>query len=34
VRVLALAATQAELWDCGGGQNQTFTHTKRDELVV
>ncbi|MDX3243922.1 ricin-type beta-trefoil lectin domain protein [Streptomyces sp. ME18-1-4] len=27
-------ATQAELWDCTGGQNQTFTHTSRDELVV
>jgi hypothetical protein len=27
-------ATQAELWDCGGGQNQTFTHTSRGELVV
>ncbi|MCD9878441.1 RICIN domain-containing protein [Streptomyces guryensis] len=27
-------ATQAELWDCAGGQNQTFTHTTRDELVV
>jgi hypothetical protein len=27
-------ATQAQLWDCAGGQNQTFTHTTRDELVV
>ncbi|MEU1183400.1 ricin-type beta-trefoil lectin domain protein [Streptomyces sp. NPDC005820] len=27
-------ATQAQLWDCGGGQNQTFTHTSRGELVV
>lgn len=27
-------ATQAELWDCGGGQNQTFTYTSRSELVV
>ncbi|MGW1748340.1 RICIN domain-containing protein [Streptomyces sp. NPDC002092] len=27
-------ATQAEIWDCAGGQNQTFTHTARDELVV
>jgi hypothetical protein len=27
-------ATQAELWDCAGGQNQTFAHTTRDELVV
>ncbi|MDC2961078.1 RICIN domain-containing protein [Streptomyces gilvifuscus] len=27
-------ATQAEIWDCAGGQNQTFTHTTRDELVV
>ncbi|MEU0214794.1 RICIN domain-containing protein [Streptomyces sp. NPDC006265] len=27
-------ATQAELWDCSGGQNQTFTQTPRDELVV
>ncbi|MFD5517619.1 lectin [Streptomyces sp. NPDC127066] len=26
--------TQAELWDCGGGQNQTFTATSRGELVV
>ncbi|WP_327426409.1 RICIN domain-containing protein [Streptomyces sp. NBC_01236] len=26
--------TQAELWDCGGGQNQTFTYTSRSELVV
>ncbi|WP_405926850.1 ricin-type beta-trefoil lectin domain protein [Streptomyces sp. NBC_00035] len=26
--------TQAELWDCGGGQNQTFTYTSRGELVV
>ena len=26
--------TQAELWDCGGGQNQTFTSTARSELVV
>ncbi|KUM73381.1 RICIN domain-containing protein [Streptomyces curacoi] len=27
-------ATQAQLWDCGGGRNQTFTHTSRGELVV
>ncbi|MFF3615445.1 lectin [Streptomyces sp. NPDC002580] len=26
--------TQAALWDCGGGQNQTFTATSRGELVV
>ncbi|MFI6567349.1 RICIN domain-containing protein [Streptomyces sp. NPDC050534] len=26
--------TQAELWDCNGGQNQTWTHTSRKELVV
>ncbi|MFJ8495424.1 ricin-type beta-trefoil lectin domain protein [Streptomyces sp. NPDC094038] len=26
--------TQAQLWDCGGGQNETFTHTSRGELVV
>ncbi|MFF1701656.1 ricin-type beta-trefoil lectin domain protein [Streptomyces sp. NPDC058252] len=26
--------SQAELWDCGGGQNQTFTYTARSELVV
>ncbi|MFE3407816.1 ricin-type beta-trefoil lectin domain protein [Streptomyces mirabilis] len=26
--------SQAELWDCGGGQNQTFTYTSRGELVV
>jgi hypothetical protein len=27
-------ATQAQLWDCSGGRNQTFTHTSRGELVV
>ncbi|MFJ4622413.1 ricin-type beta-trefoil lectin domain protein [Streptomyces sp. NPDC088812] len=27
-------ATQAQLWDCTGGQNQTFTHTSRGELAV
>ncbi|MES5819871.1 ricin-type beta-trefoil lectin domain protein [Streptomyces sp. RG80] len=27
-------ATQAQLWDCGGGQNETFTQTSRGELVV
>ncbi|MEV6022656.1 ricin-type beta-trefoil lectin domain protein [Streptomyces sp. NPDC052036] len=26
--------TQAELWDCNGGQNQFWTHTSRKELVV
>jgi hypothetical protein len=26
--------SQAELWDCGRGQNQTFTSTSRGELVV
>lgn len=26
--------TQATLWDCHGGQNQTFTATSRGELVV
>lgn len=25
---------QAQLWDCTGGQNQTFTSTSRGELVV
>ncbi|MFJ8536533.1 ricin-type beta-trefoil lectin domain protein [Streptomyces sp. NPDC093591] len=27
-------ATQAQLWDCSGGRNQTFTPTSRGELVV
>ncbi|MFJ9909607.1 RICIN domain-containing protein [Streptomyces sp. NPDC101152] len=27
-------ATQAELWDCAGGHNQTFTRTSRGELAV
>ncbi|NEB05085.1 ricin-type beta-trefoil lectin domain protein [Streptomyces sp. SID13726] len=27
-------ATQAQLWDCTGGRNQTFTSTSRGELVV
>ncbi|WP_327723675.1 ricin-type beta-trefoil lectin domain protein [Streptomyces europaeiscabiei] len=27
-------ATQAQLWDCSGGRNQTFTQTSRGELVV
>ncbi|KOG37275.1 alpha-galactosidase [Streptomyces resistomycificus] len=27
-------ATQAQIWDCSGGRNQTFTHTARNELVV
>ncbi|WP_260859873.1 ricin-type beta-trefoil lectin domain protein [Streptomyces cupreus] len=27
-------ATQAQIWDCSGGRNQTLTHTSRDELVV
>ena len=26
--------TQAELWDCNGGQNQQWTYTTRKELVV
>ncbi|UXY20248.1 ricin-type beta-trefoil lectin domain protein [Streptomyces cynarae] len=26
--------TQAELWDCNGGQNQSWTYTPRKELVV
>ncbi|MEH0637357.1 ricin-type beta-trefoil lectin domain protein [Streptomyces bottropensis] len=26
--------TQAQLWDCAGGRNQTFTQTSRGELVV
>jgi hypothetical protein len=26
--------TQAQLWDCNGGQNQTWTYTSRKELVV
>ncbi len=26
--------TQAELWDCNGGPNQSWTHTSRKELVV
>jgi len=26
--------TQAELWDCDGGQNQNFVPTSRGELVV
>jgi hypothetical protein len=26
--------TQAELWDCTGGQNQSFTSTSRGELVL
>ncbi|BBC34875.1 Alpha-galactosidase [Streptomyces graminofaciens] len=26
--------TDAQLWDCSGGQNQVFTHTSRKELVV
>ncbi|MFD3497735.1 ricin-type beta-trefoil lectin domain protein [Streptomyces sp. NPDC058676] len=26
--------TQAELWDCNGGQNQSWTSTSRKELVV
>jgi hypothetical protein len=26
--------TQAELWDCNGGQNQAWTNTSRKELVV
>ncbi|MEV3971348.1 ricin-type beta-trefoil lectin domain protein [Streptomyces sp. NPDC050698] len=27
-------ATQAQLWDCSGGRNQTFQQTRRGELVV
>ena len=27
-------ATQAQIWDCSGGRNQTFTQTSRGELVV
>ncbi|MDX3517874.1 ricin-type beta-trefoil lectin domain protein [Streptomyces scabiei] len=27
-------ATQAQLWDCSGGRNQTLQHTSRGELVV
>jgi hypothetical protein len=27
-------ATQAQLWDCSGGRNETFTQTSRGELVV
>jgi hypothetical protein len=26
--------TQAEIWDCAGGRNQTFQQTSRSELVV
>ncbi|PIM67963.1 alpha-galactosidase [Streptomyces sp. JV178] len=26
--------TQAQIWDCSGGRNQTFTQTSRGELVV
>ncbi|MHB9864414.1 ricin-type beta-trefoil lectin domain protein [Streptomyces sp. YIM S03343] len=26
--------TQAELWDCNGGQNQAWTYTSRKELVL
>jgi hypothetical protein len=26
--------TQAEIWDCNGGQNQAWTYTSRKELVV
>ncbi|KKD03645.1 alpha-galactosidase [Streptomyces sp. WM6386] len=26
--------TQAQLWDCNGGQNQAWTYTSRKELVV
>ncbi|MBK3645909.1 RICIN domain-containing protein [Streptomyces sp. MBT33] len=26
--------TQAEVWDCNGGQNQAWTYTSRKELVV
>ncbi|MGW0582950.1 ricin-type beta-trefoil lectin domain protein [Streptomyces sp. NPDC002920] len=26
--------TQAEIWDCNGGQNQSWTYTSRKELVV
>lgn len=26
--------TQAQLWDCNGGQNQTWTYTSRKELVL
>ncbi|MFI9761705.1 RICIN domain-containing protein [Streptomyces sp. NPDC051963] len=26
--------TQAELWDCNGGRNQSWTYTSRKELVV
>ncbi|MER7481368.1 ricin-type beta-trefoil lectin domain protein [Streptomyces sp. NPDC126510] len=29
-----LNATQAQLWDCSGGRNQTFRQTPRGELVV
>ncbi|MEV7391846.1 MULTISPECIES: RICIN domain-containing protein [unclassified Streptomyces] len=27
-------ATQAQLWDCSGGRNATFTQASRSELVV
>nr|WP_324618022.1 ricin-type beta-trefoil lectin domain protein [Streptomyces dysideae] len=27
-------ATQAQIWDCSGGRNQTFQQTSRGELVV
>ncbi|MFI1506979.1 ricin-type beta-trefoil lectin domain protein [Streptomyces sp. NPDC020597] len=27
-------ATQAQIWDCSGGRNETFTPTSRGELVV
>ncbi|MCR3751877.1 Alpha-galactosidase [Lentzea californiensis] len=30
----ATNGTQAQLWDCNGGEQQTFTHTARKELVV
>jgi hypothetical protein len=26
--------TQAQIWDCSGGRNETFTQTSRGELVV
>ncbi|GGN08270.1 hypothetical protein GCM10011609_54820 [Lentzea pudingi] len=33
-RNTATNGTQAQLWDCNGGEQQTFTHTARKELVV
>ncbi|OKK16159.1 alpha-galactosidase [Streptomyces sp. CB00455] len=29
-----ITGTQAQIWDCSGGHNQTFTRTSRGELLV